>query len=681
MKFKRIRSRMLAFILPVIIISYAVIMVISIVQARSIITSQLNDTMNTELRAIDGEIGEYINSVGDMCQSIATLVEATYQTTDWDTYEAALGKIISNDDMVLGTGLWFEPNAYDETQKYYGPYIYKDGSDLVTTWDYSNADYDYFSQEYYTNAMAADGVVFTNPYYDETSGMIMSSSSCPIIVNGKAIGCVTVDIEITSIQKVTDSIKVGKTGHGILIASDGTLIGGVDDETIAAATNIADYSELKSIASNVTKNASGQTSYTKGKNQYNVYYDTIDETGWKLLIIMSEAELSSAMKSLKNQLFAVTVVTLLIVVFAIIKQVNVITRGIVKVQKFSSELSEGDFTIEEIKTKETDEIGTMSAALNNMFNKNRSVISNIAGRATEIDASSQRLSSAASKLTEQFDSIQNYMHEVNDAMAGTSAATEEVNASAEEVFSNVNLLAEEAENCKALAESIQDKAKTIEKESQDSSESAISLGQKFESQLKVSIENSAVVENIGEMANVISSIADQINLLSLNASIEAARAGEAGRGFAVVASEIGGLAGETASAVKSIQETIEDVHKAFADLTKNANELLAFLQETVTPDYDSFVDIAKQYGEDAQSFYDASTNIANMSENIRMIMQEVTDAIQSVAESTTDTTYTSSKVTDAVEEVSTDVETISSMSTEQEEIALDLNNIVSTFKL
>ena len=681
MKFKRIRSRMLAFIIPVIAVAYFIMLVMSVNVSKKVISAQTEKTMAARLDAIDGDMSEYLDSVSNMATTIANTVETTYTMTDMAVYEKMLANIIADNDIVLGSGLWFEPYAYDPTLEYMGPYVYKDGDAMVTTYDYSNAEYDYFTQEYYVNAMASTEAVFTDPYYDETSGLIMSSCSVPITVNGKNIGCVTVDIELTALKTIIDEVEVDGGGHAVLTTADGVLLAGVDDDLISSATNIADYSVMSSIAKKVIGSESGQSSYEVKKDTMNVYFDSLDSTGWKVLLCIPSSIQQKQMKALKDTMFVIMCVTLICVIFVLIRQVNVITRGIVRVQKFSGELSEGNFTVDEIQSKETDEIGAMTTALNTMYAKNRSVISNIAGKAVNIDDSSQKLKRAAEKLTVQFNDIENYMHEVNDAMAGTSAATEEVNASAEEVFSNVNLLADEAENCRALAVDIQNRASEIEKTSQASSDSAIELGMKFEQQLKVSIENSAVVENISEMAAVISSIAEQINLLSLNASIEAARAGEAGRGFAVVASEIGSLAGETASAVNSIQVTIADVHNAFADLTKNANELLGFLQETVTPDYANFVGVAKQYGADAESFANASNDIAMMSENIRTIMQEVTDAIQSVAESTTETTNTSGRVLDAVVEVSGDVATVSEMSSEQEVIAEDLNQVVGTFKL
>ncbi len=124
------------------------------------------------------------------------------------------------------------------------------------------------------------------------------------------------------------------------------------------------------------------------------------------------------------------------------------------------------------------------------------------------------------------------------------ASTEELNASAEEVNSSVSLLAEETISSANLSIEIEKRADKIAATSQESYDKAKELTSVHQENIKNSIANSEVVKSISELAEVFSSIADQINLLSLNASIEAARAGEQGKGFAVVADEIGKLAGD-----------------------------------------------------------------------------------------------------------------------------------------
>ena len=183
------------------------------------------------------------------------------------------------------------------------------------------------------------------------------------------------------------------------------------------------------------------------------------------------------------------------------------------------------------------------------------------------------------------------------------------------------------------------------------------------------------------MAEVISGIADQINLLSLNASIEAARAGEQGRGFAVVAGEIGKLANETTAAVQHIQDTVTLVQDSVEGLSSDSSRLLEFLQKTVTPDYNNFVAVAKQYGEDAGAIDDISTKISEMAENIRRIMNEVTNAIQNIAESTQSTADVSAQIMDSVELVSRVVDGVSKMSENQEMISDNLNAVVNNFTL
>ena len=323
----------------------------------------------------------------------------------------------------------------------------------------------------------------------------------------------------------------------------------------------------------------------------------------------------------------------------------------------------------------------MGESLNEMYDSNKNIIKEIEVHSAQMNTSSEKLYHSAVELNQQFKNIETYMNEVNEAMMSASAATQQVNASTEEVNSSVAILTIETAESLKMADEIGYRAEEIEKNSLKSYDHAQNLTEVFNKRLAESIENAKIVENIGSLADVISEIADQINLLSLNASIEAARAGAEGRGFAVVATEIGKLANATSNAVERIQVTITEVNGAYNGLTDGAGSLLDFVKNTVTPDYNNFVSIAKQYEEDALNIKNNINKISEMSQNISQVINEVTSAIQDIAESAQNTADSSGKVTQAVSDVSVEVESISQMSESQQEIADKLSEVVRKFKL
>lgn len=683
MKFKSIGVKLLACILPVVIVAMVVLTVISANSSRSIIDDQISSRMDAELTAQAGKIGEQLNSVSAMAVAISKTVETTYKTTDLATYEKSLAEIIQSNDIVLGSGIWFEPYTYDKNEKYVGPYIVKDGDKVTTTYDYSNEDYNYFNQDYYAIAKSTGAAVFTDPYYDETSGMIMSSCAMPMMDNNSYIGCITVDIELTSITNFVSEIKVGDGGSAILTTKDGIFIAGTSEEKIQNAANITEdeNASLATAGVEILANESGKTTYSTDDEEYNLYYDTIPQTGWNIVIQMPQSELNAPVNELLLRLAVVCIIAAILVILVILLQIGSISKSIARVKVFAGSLAQGDFTVDPIKVKTKDELGVMGDSLNEMYGSNKTVISNISEHAVEIEDASEQLRTASSELADKFNEIEQFMTNVNNEMMNTSAATEEVNASTEEVLSNVNILVEETQGSKTMAEEIRGRASEVGETSERACEKTTELGNQFKERLAQSMENAKVVSSIGELANVISEIAEQINLLSLNASIEAARAGEAGRGFAVVATEIGSLAGNTTEAVGKIQETIQQVQNAFNGLSDEAQGMLDFLVNNVAPDYSNFVDVARQYGKDAESIENTSETISKMADGIRQIMNEVTDAIQNIADATQQTTDISSQIMDEIEVVGKHVNNVAGMSERQQDISMNLKDVVGKFKL
>ena len=683
MNFKKIGTKMLVMILPILVLAQIVLTIISATSSESLVDRKTQESMQAELRANSSEVTGYLQDVETLANSIAISVASSYTYTEWAAYEKMLQDMIATNDIVLGSGLWFEPYAYDPEQQYYGPYVYKDGDNAVTTWEYSNAEYDYFTQEYYTNAMGSDKPMITDPYYDPTSATVMSSCSTPIVVGGKKIGCVTVDIELSAITNIIGNIKVGETGVGILTADDGLLIAGYDDAKVQEGANLTadDNASVVKMMSTVLADTNGVTSYSDGKNDYKVYFDTIGLTGWKLMVAIQAYELMQPIYQLINRLIAVCIVAIIVAIIIIVIGIGGVAKTIRKVQGFATRLAEGDFTIDSLSIKGRDELAVMSSSLNDMYGNNKGVIQSIADYSIEINEASSTLKTSAEQLKIEFDKIVDVMGDVNSDMMNSSAATEELSASVDQVAQSTDNLNDETKGSLELAIDIQKRAAEIGKSSQEAFDKSQTLQTSFQTKLEDSIAQSKVVESIGEMASVIADIADQITLLSLNASIEAARAGEQGKGFAVVATEIGKLAGQTSDSVGKIQETISGIQEAFEGLATNAKSLLDYVSDTVTPDYKNFVDVAERYGQDAESIKATSEKLSQMTDSIQEIMSEVRDAIQNIAEATQNTAANSGNVMDSVENLSETVIEINGMSDKQNDISESLTKVVSQFRL
>ncbi|WP_026488393.1 methyl-accepting chemotaxis protein [Butyrivibrio sp. XBB1001] len=688
MKKLSLKTKMLLCILPVMAIAMIILTYIAAQELSTNMQETNTSNMFSQVQDSATAVEAKLQIIRTTAVNISDSVSSSYKSMDMNSYGAMLSKIISNNDSILGAGLWFEPNVYNQEEKYVGPYWFKDGDKISETWDYSNAEYDYFNQEYYLNAKAlANGATaITDPYYDPTSGLVMSTCSAPIYDNGVYIGCVTVDMELSNVQALVSSIKVGSTGRAMLLASTGVYIHCDDPSKVESGLNIVDdeNKELAGLGSNIVANASetpGMGAFMENGVRIIAAYMNIPDVNWKMIIRMDITELEAPVKKATTVLTTIMVIALVVSAVIIMIFVMSISKSINNVKQFASVLASGDFTVDKINNKRGDELGAMSESLNNMYESNKDVITKISDGSVKVTETSTGLASMANELSDQFNSIQGNISGVNDAMMSSGAATEQVNASVEEVNASVHQLAAETEKTSADAADIKARAKGIEKESAEAHDYAISIAEQREADLEEANEKAKVVDQIGTLADTIAEIADQINLLSLNASIEAARAGDAGKGFAVVASEINKLASSTSEAVEQIRETIDGVQEAFSTLSNSSGELLTFIKETVTPDYDKFVGLAKQYGDDAGSFGDSSENIAQMVENIRASMEEVSKAIQNIAESTQDTADLSSRVNDSVMAAADVVSNVNEMTNKQEQVAGTLEEIVGKFKL
>ncbi|MBQ7677793.1 MAG: methyl-accepting chemotaxis protein [Lachnospiraceae bacterium] len=678
-----VRAKLILFIVPVVAIAIMVVSLYMAATAKSALLDSsgqmMEQTVDEYVNLVDGELYAIISSA----ETLAKATAGCYKDVSVEDFAYMYKGVASTNDMILGCGVWFEPNVYDPEKKYYGPYWYKDGGDIVETWDYSNADYDYFSQEYYINAKTSSGAVITSPYYDDTSGLTMSSCSCPITdSSGKFIGCITVDIMMTTIQEEMASVKIGESGTVFLTSDDGVYVYHPGDENATKnGMTLMDSTEMGEYVNAILSSAKGNGDFKWEGDTRNLYWGTTNHAGWKVGLTMKHSEVVAPVMKMTRVSIILSILAMIITSVLIIWQANGIAKAMSAVSAFATELAKGNFTVRPLHIKRTDEIGDMAMSLNEMYKNNSGVIRNIGIGSTKVNTSSGSLSETSTDLLARFEEISAAMQRVNDAMTNTGAATEQVSASANEVNASVQRLADETRKTKEEAVAIEKKAAKIEKESRESSHHAMAIADQRGEELRVASEQAEVVKQIGTLADSIADIASQINLLSLNASIEAARAGEHGRGFAVVAGEINSLASETKAAVDEIQNTVSGIQAAFEALNKSAMELLAFVKDTAAPDYENFVGVAQEYGEDAKSFGALSDQISEMVGYISDSMEQVNAAVASIAESATETATSSSEVTETIGEVAEMVEDVNGMANDQQSVAENLDEIVNMFKL
>ncbi|SDB24747.1 methyl-accepting chemotaxis protein [Butyrivibrio sp. INlla16] len=286
-------------------------------------------------------------------------------------------------------------------------------------------------------------------------------------------------------------------------------------------------------------------------------------------------------------------------------------------------------------------------------------------------------------LTESSESMTNQIVLANDNITNTSAALEELAASMQNVSDTSKVMNEKLDNVKEATDNINfgvedgtAKAEEIRAEAIEIKDGALhkkeNTGAKMENLsgvLEQSVKDSEKVKQINELTNVILDIASQTNLLALNASIEAARAGEAGRGFSVVAEEISSLADNSRQTAANIQDISNEVTQAVTTLADNAMQVLDFINTTVLSDYDAFVETGEKYEETAKLINEMLDGIADQTQNLNTIMEEMSDSVTSISQSVNEA---SDAINQSAENSQDIVDEISGISS-----AMDTNNDVT----
>jgi len=198
---------------------------LSLYSFKNSMETKVYENLNSQAGQIQNKLSGRFDQIGKYSELMAYNIGAMSRY-DSDMLLGVIEKYIESDTLIIGAGFWFEPNAYQSNLKYYGPYKYKDDKGrIVMTWEYSNAEYDYFKEDWYKNALATkEKVVWSPPYEDIVTKMPMITSSSSITKAGKVVGVTTTDIDFKEFSDYIKSIKIGQEGYAFIVSEDGTYI-------------------------------------------------------------------------------------------------------------------------------------------------------------------------------------------------------------------------------------------------------------------------------------------------------------------------------------------------------------------------------------------------------------------------------------------------------------------------
>jgi methyl-accepting chemotaxis protein len=357
-----------------------------------------------------------------------------------------------------------------------------------------------------------------------------------------------------------------------------------------------------------------------------------------------------------------------------------ITKTINKGLLFAEALENGDLTYS-LESKSNDELGKLIRALNNAKEKMRSVIENIVDQAQGVTSSSEELSATLEEMSSNFENIDRNTSDIVENIYKINSITEDLSLTMGEVNLGINQLASNSTESSQQSIQIKERATEIKEKGSNSKDIAEKLYGEKQSNILNAIEQGKVVSEISIIAKSIASIADQTNLLSLNASIEAARAGEHGKGFAVVADEVKALAEQSADYVKNIQKVISNVQDTFDNLSDNSKDILDYIDNSVRKNYDLLIDTGIKYENDAAFVSDLSQNIASMTQQLNASTEEISSVVQVIAENMHNTKGNSEEILVGIGETNKAMEQVAIVAQQQAVTAEKLTQLVLNFKI